>query len=765
MTSQNNNSDFHEKLQRLLALDIPSLPAKVKSTLFPPDQPPVLMVYFGEADEQAVQTVRDQLPSHSILFWICPPGHDDAYHALTTVLMKREERTLVGLPDDWWNFEEAISSLMDILPQRSVQLIIHQSFKTQYPEACTHIQQAIKRTMDNVSMDTSRGLIFLRASLLNLGIMSRRWMKELPAVPSGMDAVVCGAGPSLRCQLDLLKDLQGKVLMISVGHALPVLLHAGIHPQIVVEDDACAGINWPEKLDVNDMLLVAASTVDTRVSSRFKDIYWCQGSSPLFNQMLDIVECPLTKMTLYKTVSAHAIEVAVRMGCTRIAMVGQDFSLGKSGVLHADNERSVSTSELLEDVPANAGGTVQATKDLVVLREAVEEYIEMLKRVLVDYPTQPVLINCTDGGALIRGTERIALDEFAASLNTVDSIPSMTSVTAPCQPLVALAKKELERAGNYIEHTERIISCSKKLVHELEHHPLDMNRVRDHQAALQDSIHQEKEWLKGNANLIWTAALFRYAEKIIKETSAPTKDIEEPIQQLSTLINYYQLTRDLTRDLGADLNATLRPLQDPSGISSRASEVFPAFRQFASRIIRRNNRYLSDWINQQPEPLSLERFRFRWKNQVVPGMEVRSPDGDEFISVAGEWSMIEDARREVQAFFSQYDFDPARHGVVVVGPCNWIHVLEMLREHPDFPLIVIEPWIDSLTEQIKHGMFLHRLPPDALIIGADYRVKKWKHLLSSRMGDWRKKGLQPLYFSPSRIAQWEEIRVLTNPGT
>lgn len=752
---------FIQTVQEMFARAVREAPPQVPGKLFPPHEPPVMLVYFGEASLPAIRMIRDQLPSSTVLLWICPPGYDDLIAPFDEQAAQRQERTLHLVADDAWQYEEKMALLIARLPRRNVRLVIHQSFQSQFPVECGRIGQCIKRTLANLSMDAGRGLIFLRASLLNLGGMAEHALKQLPTLPPGSVALVCAAGPSLRRQLEDIRAFRAVGLIVAVGHAVPTLHKAGIRPHVVVEDDACAGINWPDELGMEDTLLVAASTVDTRVASRFDRIHWCQGSSPMFNEFLCESGMGQARMTLYKTVSAHAVEVAIRMGCMRVAMVGQDFSLGPSGVLHADGHRRVSGVEHLVDVPANEGGTVRATKDLAVLREALEEYIGILERAFAHATEKPVVVNCTEGGALIRGAVRMTLSDFCCAVKNPSPIPALNMEKCDGTRMTGLTRQMAVHAGEYAVRVSQVVEMVRRLRLELEHQPPRMDYLRRAQEIMEQAVADEKNWLKQHEQALWLNPLMRHADRLSAETPGLMLGGEDVNRQLCYLEHHYQVLCDLSEEVRDDLAAVIGDGIQPLSIRpDRDSAVFVSFKKLAVTCIRRANPELADWLQEQKSlPLS-ERFRFRWKNQIIPGMEVRAVDGGEFVSVAGEWSMVEDAQDEVRTFMERVAFDPMHHGMVVLAPCNWIHVLEMLNRHPALRLIVVEPWLDALHEQILHGCFLHRLPADALVVGADVRINEWKRYCVDAFAIWKKERVIPVFFTPRRVAEWGELRAL-----
>ncbi|MDD2238192.1 MAG: hypothetical protein PHG65_13385, partial [Kiritimatiellae bacterium] len=237
-------------------------------------------------------------------------------------------------------------------------------------------------------------------------------------------------------------------------------------------------------------------------------------------------------------------------------------------------------------------------------------------------------------------------------------------------------------------------------------------------------------------------------------------DAEEPAGRMRRLERYYQTLHDLAEDVRDDLRAATIQSEGCYAVSARDSTAFYAFKRLGVACIRRSNPALAEWMAEQKKGMLSDRFRFWWKNQVVPGMEVRAKQGEEHVSVAGQWSMVEEAREEVNTFFSVSGFDPARFGMVVVAPCNWLHVLEMLNRCPTMRLLVVEPWLDALHEQMLHGCFLHRLPRDAVLIGADERFPGWKARCREVLSDWGHDGFSPCFFTPKRVAEFEELRVL-----
>ena len=707
-----------------------------------------------------LQQIRAQLPAETLLFWLCPPDAADAAALLQQAADGRAERTIAGVANEDWGTEGKLETVIYRLAQRSVRLIVHHGFEQRYPQECEWIQHCIQRALFNCSMDAGRGLIFFRSSLLNLGYMVERSVCGLPKIAHGTDAVLCAAGPSLCHQLDALKAIQHRVVIVAVGHALATLLKAGIHPHIVVEDDSCAGGHWPEELTWDELLLVAATTLDPQVARRFERILWCRGSSMPFNELMDAQQIKFENMTLFHTISTHAMDVLIRMGCRRIALVGQDLCLGPAGLLHADAKRTVAEVDAFAEVPGNHGGLVKTTKDLSVLRQSVEDYLQLLKRKLAGASWMPKLINCTDGGAVIAGVPWCSFEDFCADIADAPvhlNQPERKGAGQLQEGINALIVT-LER---YRQLLGQVLAATRSLEREVRYYPANPGALKQMQQQLQEALQAEQRFVNelDEANR-WQSLLARFADRVGMETPAFQCELD-PAGQLNKLYRHYRLLHDLTQEFLGDVHAAHAVVVTGAPIQ-RSPLVFTAFRDQAVLCLRNTNPGLADWLAGLAGPPEVDsRFRFRWKYQFLAVMDVRENDQESFVPVAAEWTLFEAAGRDVEAQINRYGLKASSLALVIVAPCSWVHVVEWVKRFPDVPLLIIEPWLDVLAAQVFHGCFLHVLPASALVLGTKYAFQDWQNMTGDWLDGQQKAGRSLHYFSPPCVAEWREIKQLT----
>lgn len=174
----------------------------------------------------------------------------------------------------------------------------------------------------------------LCANLIHL--QSAHSVKRLFGLHRGLPAVVVGAGPSLTDSLESLKESRTKAVYIAVDTAVRVLRHAGIDPDYIVTVD-------PQP--VNRVFLEgyagqASIVLDPTVShhsARYASksrVYVT--STPfqlgrLFGLML--AEEP-GELAFGGSVSTNAYDLARRMGCDPVYLVGQDLAFS-DGQVHA----------------------------------------------------------------------------------------------------------------------------------------------------------------------------------------------------------------------------------------------------------------------------------------------------------------------------------------------------------------------------------------------------------------------------------------------
>ncbi|MCA9291098.1 MAG: DUF115 domain-containing protein, partial [Phycisphaerales bacterium] len=155
-------------------------------------------------------------------------------------------------------------------------------------------------------------------------------IEDLRDVAPGVPAVVVSAGPSLRRNLHLLAapGVRERCIIIAVQTTLKPLLAAGIRPHFVTSLDyhEISG-RFFEGLaasDVEGVTLVAEAKAHPIVMDLFPGATRCAGSG-ILDEVLGPLARDMGRIGAGATVAHLAVYLARHLGCSPIAMIGQDL--------------------------------------------------------------------------------------------------------------------------------------------------------------------------------------------------------------------------------------------------------------------------------------------------------------------------------------------------------------------------------------------------------------------------------------------------------
>jgi hypothetical protein len=259
----------------------------------------------------------------------------------------------------------------------------------------------------------------------------------------GKPAIVVSAGPSLSKNIDQLKELQGHAVLIAVQTALRPLMQRDITPDFVTSLDyhEMSRKFFEGVGDLSNVHLVAEPKATWHVIDRYPgpvsllDNGWAR-------LVLGDALAARGGLRAGATVAHLAFYLAVYMGCDPIIFVGQDLAFtghvyytpgveihqAWRGELNRFNwieqkewERIARHRPILRKVAGIEGSTLYTD-------ELLFTYLEQFEKDIAEAPAR--VIQCTEGGARIRGTEAMPLCD-AARLFARDSRRPETTGAQP----------------------------------------------------------------------------------------------------------------------------------------------------------------------------------------------------------------------------------------------------------------------------------------------------------------------------------------------
>ena len=260
-------------------------------------------------------------------------------------------------------------------------------------------------------------------------------LRTLRGAFKGRPSVVVSAGPSLDKNYELLKGREDKLLIIATDTVLRKLLKNGIRPHIVcalerglvVLDKHFRDVIRDYKEELKDVLLVVQSVCVPQIVGTWPGPKIVVGKAGLpldywvVGQLLDGDVIPSGA-----SVAHMCMNIAALLGSDKIALIGQDLAYGEEGATHSSDtawsKEKSGDARISEEnripVPGALGGTVFTHRVWLMFLRIFEQMIGSLAEVGLR------VYDCTEGGALIRGTEVMSLKDFTSSfVDCIESLP------------------------------------------------------------------------------------------------------------------------------------------------------------------------------------------------------------------------------------------------------------------------------------------------------------------------------------------------------
>jgi glycosyltransferase involved in cell wall biosynthesis len=292
--------------------------------------------------------------------------------------------------------------------------LIHPPSYGMNPGAYDRIEERIERYVaiikDNFKTLEGHGQVTLKNIIQNIfSYTESAPVDPLADMAMKRPALVVTSGPSLDLNIDCIKGMENKLLIIATDSAFTCLIKQSILPHVVVSVDPI-NVNMRKFDQLTPDLLKKTSLVYSPYV--FPDIpALFSGPKFVFNEHNLLCQWALPLWYPAKTlpygfsVSHYAFYLARLMGADPIIFVGLDLSFpGKKG--HAQNSGSIWSRgfkfENLPVVPGLKGEMVPTMNGFINMITLFEKEIAK---------TDAVCIDATEGGARIRGTRIMTLRE------------------------------------------------------------------------------------------------------------------------------------------------------------------------------------------------------------------------------------------------------------------------------------------------------------------------------------------------------------------
>lgn len=315
-------------------------------------------------------------------------------------------------------------------------------------ERVAQLKQLVERSIQNLRMNwnTWRKLsdAWLRQGLDNLpAIAAAPDLQPLGERFAGRPAIVVSPGPSLARNIQWLKQVQGRALLLAPLQVLRRLHAEGIRADFALVLDAIdqsqGAIDFLRGIPDEDLPdLIASTSAHPNVLRHFRRVHFFSSRSPV-----DLLTAPVHSTTMPQlaagSVSISCFKLAQHWRCSPIVLVGQDLAFSDGQRYAAATGSDMAAPSRFRELPGYHGGTVQTAPDYFLFHHQFEELAAAMRR---EAP-QVRLFNCTEGGAHIAGFEQQPLAEVLQAhvfgLAPLANPQDLPSVPPPANRRQALA--------------------------------------------------------------------------------------------------------------------------------------------------------------------------------------------------------------------------------------------------------------------------------------------------------------------------------------
>ena len=328
---------------------------------------------------------------------------------------------------------------------------IHPGYRTLFGEQLLPYMKKLQRKTESMQVSYNTGILFCKDLAQNvLGNMkyvcdgyNTKLLSEV--IPHNGPAILVAAGPSLNKNIHELKKAKNKAFILAVDTAIKPLMKAGIVPDAFLTIDphkllALVDIEGAEKIPV-----IAPTSARHALLERqkAKKIFYSDGYLiPRHIYSMHKKEFP--DVSTGGSVACNCFSLLYKMGFDTIIMVGQDLAY-TDHKSHADGtfeeKMPEKNTEHMIMVKGNYEEQVPTLLNLRMYLDWFQMYVAGVKK---RYHVR--VINATEGGAWIEGTELMTLKDAIAQTCTEE----ISFETCIAQMKSAFTKEEYEKAVEYL---------------------------------------------------------------------------------------------------------------------------------------------------------------------------------------------------------------------------------------------------------------------------------------------------------------------------
>ena len=333
-----------------------------------------------------------------------------------------EQKSMVlavrGLNDR--DLSKALDQLVNVNSVTRFRTLIQGNYKQLFPSEIKEVLSKVNENLTNLHLVWNTWQKFAEVSITNC-IQNYKYLYHhysadalYDTLPEDVPVIVVAAGPSLDKNVDLLAEAQGKACIIACDTALNPLLKRGIIPDlfVVVDPDKSMELYKDERMDRIPMITgldIPVAVMRKHTGKKFIYLESFLTVDLLRYVLADHLEKrPMSVIPTGGSVANTAFSAGRLMGAKTIILVGQDLAFTREkmhaeGTLQKDFMLDLENEDFLM-VEGVDGGQVPTRVDFI-------RYLKWFEDEIRKYHDSLHVVDATEGGALIHGSEVLTLRE------------------------------------------------------------------------------------------------------------------------------------------------------------------------------------------------------------------------------------------------------------------------------------------------------------------------------------------------------------------
>lgn len=518
-----------------------------------------IIIVYGLADGKSVLRLCQKKPNCTVIIY--EPSQEIFWRSMhydeVAQLAEKENVCIIvkNICEEY--FFHALQSILDY---SNFQLVV----QAVLPNYLQLFRQGYQEMLD-IYKSVVESIIFTRNTMILRGVEMQhntyglvKDMIESNSIVQLMDAISTGetreipallvaAGPSLDKNVKELKKAKGKAFLLVVDTALNTVFEHGIVPDLTISIDSRKPLKLFQNQEFENIPMVLSMNSNTEVVKKNHARHFYEIDDQTYvKRIIEKLGKKSMQLPTGGSVANNALSLLYEMGFRTIILVGQDLAY-PGGVEHTEaaygkgNNKVDTNKKTYIEVEDNFGNMVMTETNMNMYHKWIEKYIAAYDDLKV--------INATEGGAKIAGTEFVTLSEAIGryckkefdAAELLDKQPYFTEEER--KQFVGEIRKmpeKIEELGKLIQEAQKLYRKVDSLNGKGKHNSMQMKKAMDEIAAYNEKI--DASFVSCMLQVYIAQTDYQIQGELLKykENESALKLINDFVEQGQKLLKAYQ---------------------------------------------------------------------------------------------------------------------------------------------------------------------------------------------------------------------------------